>query len=169
MKVRQYSNDKDFEIIKDWITDERMHAMWCANLTPYPLCKEGFGETLKVAASRFGDVPYIALTDDNEAAGFFCYSKNSETNEGMLKFVVVNPAYRGKGIAGKMLRLASVLAFEDTKADALQLNVFPENERAKKCYLKAGFTERNTTKNAFTFKDESWGRCNMVLIKDRLS
>ena len=169
MKLRQYSNEKDFDLIKDWITDERVHAMWCANLTPYPLSKEGFEETLNTAASRFGDVPYIALTDDNEAAGFFCYSKNSETNEGMLKFVVVNPAYRGKGIAGKMLRLSAVFAFEDTKADALQLNVFPENERAKKCYLKAGFTERNTTKNAFTFKDESWGRCNMVLIKDRLS
>ena len=85
----------------------------------------------------------------------------------MLKFVVVNPAYRGKGIAKEMLEAAAVYAFEDTKADALQLNVFPENERAKKCYLKAGFTERNTTENAFIFKDESWGRCNMVLRKNK--
>lgn len=166
MKLREYSNEKDFESIKDWITDERLHAMWCANLTPYPLCKEGFEETLKVASSRFGDVPYIALTDDKVAAGFFCYSKNSETNEGMLKFVVVNPVCRGKGIAQEMLKLAAVHAFEETKADALQLNVFPENERAKKCYLKAGFTERNTTENAFTYKDECWGRCNMVLRKE---
>jgi RimJ/RimL family protein N-acetyltransferase len=167
MIIREYSNEKDFEKIQNWITDERMHAMWCANLTPYPLSKEGLEETLKTAASKFGDVPFLALTDDKEAAGFFCYSKNSETNEGMLKFVVVNPAYRGKGIAKEMLEAAAVYAFEDTKADALQLNVFPENERAKKCYLKAGFTERNTTENAFIFKDESWGRCNMVLRKNK--
>ena len=166
MRLREYSNENDFEIIKDWIADERMHAMWCANLTPYPLCKEGFEETLKTAAAKYGDVPYVALTDDEEPAGFFCYSKNSETGEGMLKFIVVNPAYRGKGIAHEMLELAADHAFGDTGADALQLNVFPENERAKKCYLKAGFTERITTENVFAFKDESWGRCNMVLRKN---
>ena len=34
---------------------------------------------------------------------------------------------------------------------------------AKKCYEKVGFKERTLTENAFRFKDESWGRCNMVI------
>ena len=61
-----------------------------------------------------------------------------------------------------MLELASRYAFEKNGAVALQLNVFSENIRARKCYQKAGFTERRVTKNAFSFKGESWDRVNMV-------
>ena len=56
-------------------------------------------------------------------------------------------------------------AFEIAKADAVHLNVFPENPGAKKCYEKAGFKERTLTENAFSFKDESWGRCNMITTR----
>lgn len=82
----------------------------------------------------------------------------------MFKFIVVNPAFRGKGIAKEMLKAASNYAFENG-AELVHLNVFPENARAKKCYLNAGFCERSFTDNAFRYKDESWGRCNMVLKK----
>ena len=83
----------------------------------------------------------------------------------MFKFVVVDPACRGKGIACEMLGLAISQAFENPLAEAVCLNVFPENVRAKKCYEKVGFKERNTTPNAFAFQNESWGRCNMILRK----
>ena len=56
-------------------------------------------------------------------------------------------------------------AFEIAKADAVHLNVFPENPGAKKCYEKVGFKERTLTENAFSFKDESWGRCNMITTR----
>ena len=166
MILREYLHEQDFEKIKNWVTEERAHAMWCANLFAYPLNKENVAEVLSSAAEKFGDVAYIAALEDDKEAGFFCFSVNQETNEAMLKFVVVNPEYRGKGIAAQMLDLIVKKAFEEKHADAVQLNVFPENPRAKKCYQKAGFTERKTTENAFAYKEESWGRCNMVLYKD---
>ena len=81
----------------------------------------------------------------------------------LLKFVMNNPKYRGKGYGKEMLRLAVKYAFEITNVQAVQLNVFPENERAKKCYESVGFTERKTALNAFAYKDELWGRCNMII------
>ena len=33
MRIRPYQN-KDFNIISQWIIDERSHALWCANLMP---------------------------------------------------------------------------------------------------------------------------------------
>ena len=162
MKLREYLPSKDFDIIKNWIDDERTHAMWCACRFEYPLEKENFEEVLKDMHSKWGDTPFVASLDDGNTVGFFCYSLNNETKEGMLKFVVVNPSLRGKGVAMEMLDLASQYAFEETGAKALHLNVFSENIRAKKCYQKAGFTERSVTENAFSYKDESWGRCNMI-------
>jgi len=43
MRIRPYLN-KDFDIISQWITNERSHALWCANLIPYPLEKKGFDD-----------------------------------------------------------------------------------------------------------------------------
>ena len=119
-------------------------------------------ETMAVAADRFGDVPYVAVSDDGSVQGFFCYSFNNETKEGVLKFVVVDPDVRGKGVAQKMLGLAVKQAFENPETERVQLNVFPENPRAMRCYKKAGFVERKLTPDAFAYKDETWGRCNMV-------
>ena len=162
MKLREFEIDNDFESMKNWVTDERMHAMWCANLIKYPLSKERMATTMTEAADRFGDVPYVAISDDGRVEGFFCYSFNNETKEGMLKFVVVDPDVRGKGVAQKMLRLAIKQAFDNPEAERVQLNVFPENPRAMRCYQKAGFVERKLTPDAFAYKDETWGRFNMV-------
>lgn len=45
MRIRHYQN-KDFDIISQWITDERSHALWCANLMTYPLEKNSFDALL---------------------------------------------------------------------------------------------------------------------------
>lgn len=163
MRLRPYIAGKDYDAIKNWISDERMHAMWCANLIQFPIEKENFEKTMQEATERFGDRQYVATSDEGDVIGFFCYSVNTETNEGKLKFVVNNPEYRGKGYGTEMIRLAVNHIFESTDARAVELNVFPENARAKKCYESAGFTERRTDLNAFTYKDESWSRCNMVI------
>lgn len=165
MRIRPYLECKDFDAIKDWITDERTHAFWCAGHTNFPLEKEDFSTLLKEIAEMFGDAPFVATTDEGEVVGFFCYGLNYEKNEGMLKFVVVDGSKRGRGIGKEMIKLALKYAFEITKADTVQLNVFPENERAKKCYESIGFVERNTTPGCFKFRDESWSRCNMVIGK----
>ena len=91
MRIRPYQN-KDFNTISQWITEERSHALWCTNLIPYPLEKKGFDDLLKEAEERFGDSPFVATTDGGKVVGFFCFSINLNTNEGMLKFVVVDNA-----------------------------------------------------------------------------
>ena len=163
MRLRPYLECKDYDEIKDWITEERTHAMWCANLLQFPIEKDNFEKTMEEAAERFGDSPFVATSDDGKLIGFFCYSINLETNEGMLKFVMINPEYRGKGFGKEMLKLAISYAFSITNVQAVHLNVFPENIVAKKCYESVGFTERTTDLNAFVYKDESWGRCNMII------
>ena len=165
MRLRPYIDCKDFDEIKNWIREERAHAMWCANLISFPIERDNFTKVMQEAAEKFGDSSFVATSDDGQLLGFFCYSANLETNEGMLKFVIINPKYRGKGYGREMLKLAVKYAFDITGVKTVQLNVYPENTRAKKCYEAVGFTERKTDLNAFTYKDESWGRCNMIITK----
>ena len=93
---------------------------------------------------------------------------NIDKNEGMLKFVVIGNTMRDKGYGSEMIRLAVKYAFEIEKANTVQLNVFPENIGAKKCYEKVGFQERSLVEKAFVFRDEAWGRCNMVICNREL-
>ena len=165
MRLRPFIPCCDFDEIKNWVSDERTHAMWCANLIKYPIEKENFDHVMLETAARFGDSPYVATTDDGKVIGFFCYSVDLSTNEGMLKFLMVNPSQRGKGLGKAMLRLAIEYAFNITKADTVQLNVFPKNVSAHKCYESVGFVVRKTDLGAYNFKDESWDRCNMVIRK----
>ena len=163
MRLRPYQRDVDFEVIRTWDNDERTHAMWSANLIGYPLQKDSFEQKLKEIRLKFGDKPYVAVTDDGSVVGFFCFSVNPASNEGMLKFVIVDPNLRGQGYGKEMLSLAVKNAFENTNASAVALAVFEENKRAKNCYLSVGFRERSLTENASPFGEEKWGRCNMAI------
>ena len=165
MRLRPFILSADFDYIKNWITDERTHAMWSANHAPYPLEKTAFADFLDFIYPKYGDCPFVAAADDGTIVGFICCSINPESNEAMLAFVMIDPAQRGKGYGREMVRLAAEYCFSMLKADAVQLNVFTSNERARKCYESAGFTERLTTPEAFPFGDEKWGRCNMIMKK----
>ena len=55
VRLRAYIPDRDFDVIKNWITDERTHAMWCANRTGYPIREESFRDFLRDIGIRNGD------------------------------------------------------------------------------------------------------------------
>lgn len=169
MRLRPYIPSHDFDAIKDWVTDERTHAMWSAKHAPYPLEKNAFDQFLADMYAKHGDCPFVAVADDGTAVGFICCGVNYETNEAMLAFVIIDPSQRGKGCGKEMIQLAAKYCIEILKADAVQLNVFTVNESARKCYESAGFTERITTPNAFLYGDEKWDRCNMVLEPSALN
>ena len=162
MRLRPYIPSRDFDAIKNWVTDERTNALWSANYAPFPIEKTAFDKFLADMYTKHGDCPFVATTDDGTVVGFICCGVSFGTNEAMLAFVMIDPSQRGKGYGREMIKLAAKYCIEILKADAVQLNVFTVNEKARKCYESAGFTERITTPGAFAYKDEKWGRCNMV-------
>ncbi len=165
MRIRPYIPNKDYKYLPKWIDNEKTHALWCANLFPYPLSPETFHDFLEKLSIERRDSAYVATENNGQVVGFFCYSVNTEDNIGFLKFIVVDKTKRGKGYGKERLNLALKYAFQITGAEAVQLNVFPENISAKQCYEKVGFVERAFDKNIFRYKDELWSRCNMIVSK----
>lgn len=120
--------------IEKWITDEKIHALWCANLIPYPITKESLRKFLEKSAIDWTDSAYVATESNGKIIGFFCYSINIDDNTGFLKFVIVDRKKRGTGCGKEMLQLALQYAFDITGVNLVQLNVFEENIAAKHCY-----------------------------------
>ena len=167
LHIRPYAAAQDFPLLRLWCTDRRTHAMWCADRFPYPPDADGFAAALRAIQEQWGDQPYIAEDETGRPVGFFCRPAHPHQGEIMLKFVIIDPALRGQGIGTKMLRAAVQDIFAHTDADAVQLMVFAENPAARKCYRNAGFTERTLTPDAFRYENEQWGRCNMVIRRER--
>ena len=163
MRLRPLIPDRDFDRIRNWITDERTHAMWCGSRFAFPLEMEDFTAVLRENGGKNGETPFVATADDGEAVGFFSYFIDTAANAGLLKYVVVDPALRGRGTARAMLRMAADYAFSITGAEEVRLCVFPNNIRALRCYEGAGFTAVRTDPGAFRYGDEAWDRCFMVL------
>lgn len=165
MRIRPYIEDKDFEYLAKWIDDEKIHALWCANLMPYPITKENLHSFLGKNAMEWTDSAYVATEDNGKVTGFFCYSVNVDDNSGFLKLIVVDREKRGAGYGKKMLLLALKYAFEITGVESVRINVFDENAAAKHCYEKIGFVEESISKDIFPYKDETWSRCHMIIKK----
>lgn len=163
MRIRPYIESRDYESIEKWVDSEKIHALWCANLIPYPITKESLHAFLEKTAIEWADSAYVATETNGKIIGFFCYSVNVDDNTGFLKFVIVDNSLRGKGYGKEMLNLALQYAFTITGVKSVQLNVFDENAPAKHCYEKAGFIEESITHNVFQYKNELWSRCHMIV------
>jgi len=53
----------------------------------------------------------------------------------------------------------------DNDFESMKNWVTDERTHAMWCYEKAGFVVRKLTPDAFAYKDETWGRCNMEEMK----
>ena len=165
MRIRPYIENRDYEYIERWIDDEKIHALWCANRISYPVTRENFHAFLEKNAIEWTDSAFVATETNGEIIGFFCYSINVDDNAGFLKFVIVDHNKRGIGYGKEMLKLALQYAFDITGVELVQLNVFDENVVAKHCYEKIGFIEESIAKNVFSYKNELWSRCHMIVTK----
>ena len=61
--------------IEKWVGDERIHALWCANLISYPLTEKDLNDCLKKNAADWGDSAYVATEDGGTPIGFQHTSK----------------------------------------------------------------------------------------------
>ena len=161
MRLRPYMT-KDYTYIQNWFEDSRTYALWCAGNLPFPLTQENFQTMLAEKERDFGACGYTFTENDGRPVGFLMYNVNDNENSGFASFIVVDSSLRGKGYGAQMLNHLLKFAFTITNVSKVHLNVFDVNERARKCYEKAGFSAESFTPDALTFEGESWGRYLMA-------
>lgn len=159
MHLRLYNEQTDFTYIAEWITDERTHALWCANLLSYPITRKELHQYLEELENGSA---YVYADDEDRPVGFFIYVSNEQEKSGHLRFIMVDSRVRGKGYGSDMLQQFVKYTFENTSVTSVGLNVFDVNAAARKCYEKAGFTVLKNTPDAFSYQDEIWGRYMLV-------
>lgn len=150
--------EQDISCLKEWITSERIHDMWCAGRLPYACQQEAIWQKLKEEETEWDQSAFIAVGEEGEQLGFFCMSYRREDNSAFMSKIIVNSRERGKGYGRRMLELALRYAFVIWQADAVRLAVFENNAPARALYAKVGFEEEEYVPEAFSHGTEKWGR-----------
>lgn len=76
-------------------------------------------------------------TEEKRAIGFLCLEKNTNWLYSM-KYIFVDPKYRKRGLATRLINFAMILA-KEKRAKKVNLNVFPTETNAINLYRKMGF------------------------------
>ena len=162
LRLRPYKHC-DAEKIASWLQDEDVYLKWGGKLIgDFPLSAETIDRkyTLENGACEEPDnfYPWVALDDENNVAGHFIM-RYMHGDHRIVRFgwVVVDHSARGKGTGTEMLRAGLKYAFEILGADTVTIGVYESNGPARHCYLKAGFTERETVKR------EPWNLIEMEI------
>ena len=140
IRIRPYRNSDEAEILS-WKLDEDTFYKWSFGwLGEYPLTQEKFRKTADY--SRF-----IAM-DGPDVVGFFTVrNPEQKLDELRFGFVIVDPARRGQGIGGTMLRMGLSYAFSVYQAKRVSLGVYEQNIPAVSCYRGIGFLPTGRTES----------------------
>ena len=141
MKLRAYTRE-DSPIIASWLRNEMELYQWSADrygffpLLPYSI-DDNYAPAMKTG--RF--IPLTGVDDSGKAIAHIIIRYPSETDDSTVRlgFVIVDPEIRGKGNGSELVRLAVQFVRDNLSATRVDLGVFDNNPKARKCYEACGF------------------------------
>ncbi len=147
--LREYRQD-DFQHIRKWVND-RATTEYLSPIFWFPQTEADTTDFLSRALRAAPNAAYFVIADakDESYIGQMdIFEINWKIRKGILGTVIGNEAARGKGYGTEALVLLQEYAFGVLGLERLELDVYAENERAVRCYTKAGFQHEGTRRHA---------------------
>lgn len=141
MKLRAYTRE-DSPIIASWIRNETELYQWSADRYGFfPLLPCSIDDNYAPAMKTGRFIPLTGIDEDGKVVAHLIIRYPSETDDSSVRlgFVIVDPAIRGKGYGSELVRLAVQFVRDNLSATRVDLGVFDNNPKARKCYESVGF------------------------------
>ena len=143
MRLRAYKPE-DAKVITSWVRSEEELYKWSADrFNVYPLPPEVIDKSYQDQLKTGRFIPLTAVDDEDKVVGHFIIRYPDPNNNSSVRFgfVIVDPDIRGKGCGHEMLRLGISYVKENLTATRIDLGVFENNPKAKRCYESVGFKD----------------------------
>lgn len=138
--------------------------MWAGPVFDYPLnaaqLREHFAELAKEEPPAR---PLRATVDGATVAYAELRDLAPKEGRGRLSRIMVDPAWRGSGVAEKFVRAVVALAFNELRLARLELGVFQQNAAARRLYDKLGFEINEIRHGAGELNGTRWHSIQMAL------
>lgn len=164
MELRAY-RAADAAVICSWIRTEEELYRWSADrYNTFPLRMDDVNRNYAAQAATGRFIPLTAVDAAGDVLGHFIirYPQADKDDDVRFGFVIVDPARRGTGLGREMLRLGIAYAREQLHARRIDLGVFADNDRARRCYEALGF--RACGRQACVMPIGTWECIDMELL-----
>jgi RimJ/RimL family protein N-acetyltransferase len=140
--------------------------LWTASSFGYPLTREHLQGHLRDSAARGDRLIYKAVdVDRREAVGHIELGALDPRNRSLrIGRVLLDPAARGRGLGGEMMRAALTRSFDEHRAHRVELGVFDVNPRAIACYERVGFRREGMRRDSFKAPEGYWSEITMSIL-----
>lgn len=143
MILRAYTRE-DSPVIAGWVRTEEELYRWSSDRYGFfPLLPYSIDENYipQLQTGRF--IPLTGVDEEGRPVGHLIIRYPNENDDSSVRFgfVIVDPEIRGKGYGRELLRLAIQYVKDNLTATRIDLGVFVNNPKARRCYESAGFTE----------------------------
>lgn len=133
MRLTQPS-DENFIEIMSWFSNEEELSIWSGPNFRYPFDLSSFKSDLKLDSLK--SFSLVSVEGNLLAFGQY-YLRLDKCHLGRL---IVNPNFRGQGIASHLIQKLGVLGKTELKTDSCSLFVLGHNKSAIQAYTKLGFS-----------------------------
>ena len=143
MILRAYTRE-DSPVIAGWVRNEEELFRWSADRYGFfPLLPYSIDDNYVPALQTGRFIALTGVDDEGHPVGHLIirYPKENDDSSVRFGFVIVDPEIRGKGYGRELLRLAIQYVKDNLTATRIDLGVFVNNPKAKRCYESVGFTE----------------------------
>lgn len=169
VQLRSFELSDLDEIMKHWNNVELRRLLGGADRGPAARNEEEewIKDTWKRRQERKAFVFAIEVMADKKligGTGLFNIDWTSRTAD--VGISIYNPEYWGKGYGVEALDLLLGFAFQDLNLNRVGLEVFDFNQRAHKCYLKAGFKEAGRRRKARFIEGQYHDSILMDLLRE---
>ena len=134
-----YNNPKDLQLLKvilsKWFKNPK-ELNWIDPRIHYPF---NFNNWVKLTYNN-SEVNSFVLKEDEWIIGIGNVICNRKTKRAHALHIFIDPKYREKGFATRMLKYLESIAKKE-KMEEMTINVMPKNLDATKLYKKLGFRE----------------------------
>ena len=158
----------DIDRLIGWIGSPEMHLQWTASVLEYPLTREQMTRLMRESAER-GDRLLFRAVDPatGETVGHLELGAIDRRNRSLrVGRVMVDPARRGRGIGGRLMRAALETAFGQMGMHRVELIVFDFNHAAIACYERAGFRREGMRRETLLSPGGWWNEVVMGILEE---
>jgi len=157
---------EDLERCVRWINNEEINQFLLVGRTPFNRIREE--EWLRsLYKDQRNIVLAIVLKENDEHIGNVGIHFISWVDRyGILGIMIGEKKHWDKGYGTEATRLMVNYAFNTLNLKRVELSVFEFNERAIKCYLKAGFKEEGRLKNRRFKAGRYWDEIVMAVLRE---
>lgn len=150
IRLREYRQE-DLGAMRAWVNDEQTVGS-LSTLYWAPQSSSNTADALDRAMHSLGNAAYFVIADrvdDHYLGQIDLYAIDWKLRCGTLGMVIGHENQRGKGYGAEALALLLRYSFLTLGLERVELEVNQENQRAVRCYQKAGFVLEGVKRHAF--------------------